>query len=191
MHNNENMKLIKKYRNRRLYDTEEKKTVTLDVLGDYLNENIEFKVINNTTGKDITVSVLAQIVSRSVTNFKDHGLKAINIMLKKGGMEGMDIFKKLTLASIGAINLTRERAEEIFDEMVKKGEMTKDEKSEAIKSFVDKSSQSAEKMKDKMEEMAGRVADKFSSKMDKKFDELNGKMETLSKKIAEIEKKLG
>ena len=103
----------------------------------------------------------------------------------------MDIVRKLALASIGAVNLTREKAEEIFDEMVKRGEMTKDEKSEAIKSFVDKSSEGAEKAKKKMEEMAGKVAEKFSSKMDKKFEELNVQMEKLSKKIADLEKKIG
>ena len=184
------MRLIKKYRNRRLYDTEIKKTVTLDDLKSYLAENIEFRVIENATGRDITTRVMAQIISRSAADFKDYGFKAINVLLRKGGLEGMDIFKKLTLASIGAFNLTREKAEEIFDEMVKKGEMTKDEKSEAIKNFVDKSSQGAEKMKERMEEIAGKVADKFSSKLDKKFDSLNAKMEELSKKIANLEKKM-
>lgn len=184
------MRTIKKYRNRRLYDTEIKKTVTLDDLKAYLSDDIEFKVIDNATGKDITMRTLAQMISRPATDFKDYGFKAINAMIRKGGLNGMDIVKKLTLASIGAINLTKEKAEEIFDEMVKRGEMTKDEKSEAIKSFVDKSSESAEKAKKKMEEAAGKVAEKFSSKMDKKFEELNEKMEKLSKKIADIEKKL-
>ena len=185
------MRLIKKYRNRRLYDSEIKKTVTLDDLKTYLAKNIEFKVIDNATGKDISVGVLAQIISSSATDFKSSGFKAINAIIKKGGLGGMDILKKLTLASIGAVNITKEKAEEMFDEMVKRGEMTTDEKSEAIKSFVDKSSQSAEKMKEKMEEMAGKVAEKFSSKLDKKFEELNSKMEKLSKKISDIEKKMG
>ncbi|UCE65433.1 MAG: hypothetical protein JSU85_11255, partial [Candidatus Zixiibacteriota bacterium] len=139
----------------------------------------------------ITVGVLAQIIPRSATDFKSSGFKAINAIIKKGGLGGMDILKKLTLASIGAVNITKEKAEEIFEEMVKRGEMTTDEKSEAIKSFVDKSSQSAEKMKEKMEEMAGKVAEKFSSRFDKKFEELNSKMEKLSKKISDIEKKMG
>ena len=185
------MRLIKKYRNRRLYDSELRKTITLDDLKTYLAENIEFKVVDNSSGKDMTMAVLAQIVSRSAADVGSSGLKAINAIIKKGGLGGMDILKKLTLASIGAVNLTREKVEEIFDEMVKRGEMTTDEKSEAIKSFIDKSSQGAEKMKEKMEEFAGKVAEKFSSKPDKKFAELNSKMEELSKKIADIEKKMG
>jgi polyhydroxyalkanoate synthesis repressor PhaR len=185
------MRLIKKYRNRRLYDTEIKKTVTLDDLKIYLAENIEFKVIDNASGRDITMGVLAQILSRSATDFKSSGFKAVNAIIKKGGLEGMDILKKLTLASIGAFNLTKEKAEEIFDEMVKKGEMTKDERSEALKNFVDKSSQSAEKMKEKMEDMASSVAEKFSSKIDRKLEVINVRMEELSKKIADIEKKMG
>jgi polyhydroxyalkanoate synthesis repressor PhaR len=191
MHYNIDMRLIKKYRNRRLYDTELKKTVTIDELQNYVADNIDFKVVDNASGKDITLGVLSQIISRSATDFKHSGIKAINAMIRKGGIGGMDILKKLTLASIGAVNLTKDKVEEIFDEMVKRGEMTTDEKSEAIKNFVDKSSESAEKMKEKMEEMAGKVAEKFSSKLDKKFEELNAKMEKLAKKIADIEKKVG
>ncbi len=101
----------------------------------------------------------------------------------------MDVLKKLTLASIGAVHLTREKLEEIFDEMVKRGEMTGDEKSEAIKSFVDKSVGGAEKMKAKMEDFAGSIAEKISSKFDNRMADLTGKVEELSKKISEIEKK--
>jgi len=191
MHYNINMRLIKKYRNRRLYDTELKKTVTIDDLQGYIADGIEFKVIDNASGKDITMGTLSQIISRSASDFRHSGIKAINAMIKKGGIGGMDILKKLTLASIGAVNLTKEKVEEIFDEMVKRGEMTTDEKSEAIKSFVDKSSESAEKMKEKMEDVASRVAEKFSTKFNKKFSELSAKMEELSEKVNKIEKKVG
>ena len=59
----------------------------------------------------------------------------------------MDYLRKLTLASIGAIELTREKAEEMLDELVKRGEMTNDERAEAVKNFVNKSIDSTEKMK--------------------------------------------
>ncbi len=184
------MRIIKKYKNRRLYDLFIKKSITIDNLKLYLVDDIEFKVIENATGRDITISVLSQMVGRSASDFKNSGIKVLNSILKKGGIQGMDMFKKLTLASIGAVNLTREKLEEIFDEMVKRGEMTGDEKSEAIKSFVDKSVDSAEKMKGKMEDFAGSIAEKISSKFDNRMADLTGKIEELAKKISEIEKKV-
>ena len=111
------MRIIKKYKNRRLYDTEIKKTVNLENLKSYLSDDIEFKVIDNASGRDITLGTLAQMISRPAADFKDYGFKAINVMIRKGGLGGMDIVRKLALASIGAVNLTREKAEEIFDEM--------------------------------------------------------------------------
>ncbi len=185
------MRIIKKYKNRRLYDTELKKSITLEDLKSYLVDDIEFKVIDNASGEDITLIILSQVAGRSASDFKNSGIKVLNAIIKKGGIGGMDILKKLTLASIGAINLTREKIEEIFDEMVKRGEMTSDEKSDAIKSFVEKSTDGAEKMKEKMEDFAGRFAEKFSSMFNDRFGDLSEKIEELSKKIAELEKKVG
>ena len=101
----------------------------------------------------------------------------------------MDIFKKLTLASIGAANMTKERLEELFDEMVKKGEMTNDEKAQAIKSFVDKSVEMGEKVKEYTDDIAKRVSEKFSAKFDKQISQLAVKLEEVNNKIAELEKK--
>ena len=103
----------------------------------------------------------------------------------------MDIFKKLTLASIGAINMTRERAEELFDEMVKKGEMTRDERAEALKNFVNKSVESTEKMTKWLEEKFEKFSAKFSSKVDDQIAHLSNRVEQLNSRLTDLERKTG
>jgi polyhydroxyalkanoate synthesis repressor PhaR len=54
--------IIKKYANRRLYNTQTSSYVTLDHLSQMVKEGTEFEVRDARTGEDITRSVLTQII---------------------------------------------------------------------------------------------------------------------------------
>ena len=55
-------RIIKKYPNRRLYDTEKSKYVTLQEIRDLVLEEITFVVIDKKSEEDITRSILLQII---------------------------------------------------------------------------------------------------------------------------------
>jgi polyhydroxyalkanoate synthesis repressor PhaR len=54
--------IIKKYANRRLYDTSASRYVTLDHLRELVRQNKEFQVVDAKSGEDLTRGVLAQII---------------------------------------------------------------------------------------------------------------------------------
>ena len=54
--------VIKKYANRRLYNTRSSSYITLDHLAKMTREDIEFKVVDAKTGVDITHSIPTQII---------------------------------------------------------------------------------------------------------------------------------
>jgi polyhydroxyalkanoate synthesis repressor PhaR len=54
--------VIKKYANRRLYNTASSSYVTLDHLSDMVKEGVDYVVYDAKTGEDITRSVLTQII---------------------------------------------------------------------------------------------------------------------------------
>jgi polyhydroxyalkanoate synthesis repressor PhaR len=54
--------IIKKYANRRLYNTQSSKYITLDFLADLTRKDVDFKVIDAKTDEDITHNVLTQII---------------------------------------------------------------------------------------------------------------------------------
>lgn len=58
----DNSRIIKKYENRRLYDTEENRYVALDDLKILVANAIPFQVIESKSGADITRSILLQII---------------------------------------------------------------------------------------------------------------------------------
>ncbi len=54
--------IIKKYANRRLYNTETSSYITLDLLSQMTREGREFTVVDAKSGEDITHNVLTQII---------------------------------------------------------------------------------------------------------------------------------
>lgn len=59
---------IKKYANRRLYDTQSSKHVTLDGIRQLVVDGEEVVVIDDTTGLDITRNILLQVISEQEQN---------------------------------------------------------------------------------------------------------------------------
>jgi len=55
-------RLIKKYPNRRLYDTELSIYITFDEIKDMVLRNIPFKIVDSKTQEDLTNNTLLQIV---------------------------------------------------------------------------------------------------------------------------------
>jgi len=56
------MRVIKKYPNRRLYDTEKSSYITLAQVHEIVRSGVEFKVVDAESGEDITRSILVQII---------------------------------------------------------------------------------------------------------------------------------
>ena len=56
-------RIIKKYRNRRLYDTELSRYITVANLRQLIVEGVDFKVQDANTGGDITRNILLQIIN--------------------------------------------------------------------------------------------------------------------------------
>jgi polyhydroxyalkanoate synthesis repressor PhaR len=79
--------IIKKYANRRLYNTESSVYITLEHLAGMVREKREFKVVDAKSGEDITHGVLTQIImeeeSRGTSN-----MLPVNFLRQLIGMYG-------------------------------------------------------------------------------------------------------
>lgn len=57
--------LVKKYSNRRLYDTEDSRYITLDELAEKVRRGADVQVVEAKTGEDLTQATLTQIILES------------------------------------------------------------------------------------------------------------------------------
>ena len=78
--------IIKKYANRRLYDTSTSSYVTLEHLADLVREGQEFEVRDAKTGEDLTRQVLTQIIFEQET--KGQGALPLNFLRQLIGFYG-------------------------------------------------------------------------------------------------------
>jgi polyhydroxyalkanoate synthesis repressor PhaR len=71
--------LIKKYGNRRLYDTEESRYITLEDLARIVKAGRDVKVVDAKSGKDLTKAVLLQIITERE---EDHDVLPVTFLKK-------------------------------------------------------------------------------------------------------------
>lgn len=95
-------KLIKKYSNRRLYDTDESRYITLDELSNMIKRGADVRVVDATDGSDLTQSTLAQIVVESRGAAK---LLPVPLLLQMIRMEDKALGEFLTLYMTLALDM--------------------------------------------------------------------------------------
>jgi polyhydroxyalkanoate synthesis repressor PhaR len=80
------MRIIKKYANRKLYDTSDKKYVAMDNLAKLIKCGEEITVIDNRNGRDITSVVVSQLLAREKREDDLDDFPGVLIqLLRKGG----------------------------------------------------------------------------------------------------------
>lgn len=72
------IKIIKRYQNRKLYDTHESSYVTLDEIAKMIRSGDELRVIDNKTKNDITAATLTQLLFE--TEKKAKGMAPVDML---------------------------------------------------------------------------------------------------------------
>ena len=78
--------IIKKYANRRLYNTESSSYITLEHLAEMVRQKREFKVVDAKSGEDITHNVLTQIIMEEEAS--GNSMLPVNFLRQLIGMYG-------------------------------------------------------------------------------------------------------
>ena len=95
----------------------------------------------------------------------------------------MDAFKKEMLLGLGVISLTKEKAEEAVDDLIKRGEVSREERFK----MVDKLLKEAEKQE---EELSGKISETVQKAITKIGLATKKDLEDISKRLEEIEKRI-
>lgn len=94
--------LIKKYSNRKLYDQTHSRYVTLDEIASLIREGNEVKVVDATSGEDLTGVTLAQVILENERAHKTAFPAAFLHQLIKHGESMQEFFQKYMMASLDA-----------------------------------------------------------------------------------------
>lgn len=192
------MRVIKRYRNRRLYDTATSRTITQFDLARMIQEGHEVQVIDSATGDDITLEVLGRVMVAETSRWQDikDSTEVIRNIIYTGGEKSMSILKNTVLAGIGVINVTKAKAEKVIDDLIKKGELDKSDRKKAIMELLDRAEKSTESFRqrvwkeaEKAQKSVKKVTSGLSWATHEDVKKLERKVARLTKQIKDMEEK--
>ena len=97
----------------------------------------------------------------------------------------LDIIKKSIYLGLGAATVTKEKIETLIDELVEKGQLTKDDKPKVVQDILDKIEKEEKEIKTKIDDTVTEAMNKIGVVPKSEFDILLKRVEDLEKKIAE------
>ena len=110
--------VIKRYSNRKLYDTQESRYVTLEELEELIRAGQEISVVDVSTGEDLTSVTLAQIILENERSHRPGLPTAFLHQLIKHGEAWQDFVQKSMKSSLEGIMSSQREAERVFRELV-------------------------------------------------------------------------
>lgn len=119
--------IIKRYQNRKLYNTQSKHYITLEGLEELIKDEQEIKVIDNKTGKDITAVTLSQIIFEVEKNRSGFlPIKLLLSLIQSGGNRIDEIQRKI-FESLSLFHHYDVEIESRINFLIEKGELTQDD----------------------------------------------------------------
>jgi polyhydroxyalkanoate synthesis repressor PhaR len=187
-------KVIKRYTNRKLYDTVESRYVTLDEIAQMIKGGAEVKVLDNRTKEDLTSVTLAQIIFEEEKKRSQMPLGMLREIIRHGG-EAVAVFYQ---DKVG--NKLSERLEEMKTrtdalreniEQKVRGVTSllrgSDEKS-PVKEVIAAGQTAVEELRAKVDQGMKQALDFGSGAVAQELEKLQRKIEALEKKLEQIGK---
>src|SRR5260370_6517157 len=110
--------VIKRYSNRKLYDTQEHRYVTLEGLEELIRAGKELSVVDVSTGEDLTSVTLAQIILENERSRRAGLPTAFLHQLIKHGEGWQDFVQKSLKSSLEGVMTSQREADRVFREWV-------------------------------------------------------------------------
>ena len=96
-----------------------------------------------------------------------------------------ELIRKTVLAGIGAATLTKEKAEELVDELIQRGEVASEERPKVVRELVTKAEKASKEWHERVEKAVKETVERLGIPTKADLDALNRKIDELA---AEVEK---
>jgi polyhydroxyalkanoate synthesis repressor PhaR len=159
------MRKIKKYANRKLYDTVDKQYISMEQLAALVRAGESVSVLDNQTGEDITVQILSQLLSKDRKRQDSEMISdMLSQMLRRGSTTLADYARRTTSRWQEAVHVAEEEIERIACQLYK-------ELPEGVVS----------KRKEEVKQTIGKVKEWISDKVDQRVNDMMGMMNVASR----------
>jgi polyhydroxyalkanoate synthesis repressor PhaR len=181
-------KIIKRYTNRKLYDTVESRYVTLEEIAEMIKAGADVKIVDNRTKEDLTSVTLAQIIFEEEKKTSKMSLKTLLDLIRSNvGERAAQIVEGTQNEIRERVEAVKQAAEQRVQTLLHKGQQTSDRAKELVatsqEAVVQFQKRIDERVKAAMEGMSS-IAD-----VQRELGELSRKLSELERRLDEAEKK--
>ncbi len=97
----------------------------------------------------------------------------------------LDIIKKSIYLGLGAATATKEKVESLVDELIEKGQLSREQKVGAIQEIMDKIEREEKEISNRIKSEVIKAIEEIGLPTKKDIDELNQRLSALEKKLFE------
>jgi len=174
------MPTIKRYPNRKLYDTEAKRYITLDAIAALIREGEEVSIIDHKTNEDLTAVTLTQIIFEQEKKQSGFLPKSVLTGLVRTGGDTINTLRRGLSVPLDLVKQVDSEIERRLQLLISKGELARDEGLRLRSKLLSFSSQNVEEDEDKEGNLPVDQADVPTRE---EIDHLNQQIQTLTKQI--------
>ncbi len=180
-------KVIKRYTNRKLYDTVESRYVTLDEIGEMIKAGAEVKIVDNRTKDDLTSVTLAQIIFEEEKKTSKVSLEMLRDLIRHGGEMAHKVLEGTQAELRGRVEAVRAAAEQRVQSFLKTGQQTGDRARELVQA----SQETMAALQKRVDERVRQAVEGMSSlsELRRGLDDMTRRIEALEKRLDELSKK--
>ena len=175
-------RVVKRYANRKLYDTQRSRYVTLEQIADMIRSGEDVKIVDNNSKEDLTAITLAQIIFEEEKKSSFLPLSALRNIIQTGG-NSIQTFATQAGEKVRAVFRRDKDGNAVEGE-----EPPADETAESghpIKEFLERSQQTFDEWQKRVDERIRHTVEGLSP-----LAGLEKEIRSLVARVAELEKKL-
>jgi polyhydroxyalkanoate synthesis repressor PhaR len=131
------MHLVKRYSNRKLYDSSDRRQITLDGISRLVVSGDDVKVVDNDSGEDITTVILTEILLEREREATGPFSKTILTGLVRAGTATLEQFRR-TITSTGIVQLAEQEVDRVVNTWVEIGHMTEQEVLRTVEGVIER-----------------------------------------------------
>ena len=188
-------KVIKRYTNRKLYDTVESRYVTLDETAQMIKGGAEVKIIDNRSKEDLTSVTLAQIIFEEEKKRSQMPLSVLREIIRHGGEAVAGFYAEKAGTLVGKLGELRTKTETIRDELEQKvrgvtGMFRKEGEGapSPVKEVMAAGERAVDELRGKVDTAVKTVVETLGGPAAAEIDRLQKRVQELEKKLAELTK---
>lgn len=177
------MLAIKRYPNRKLYNTETKQYITLDGIAELIREGEEVQVLDHASGEDLTTLTLTQIIFEQEK--KQSGFLPRNVLtgLVQAGGDTLASLRRTLVSPLGILRHIDEEIADRVEALVKMGKFDRDFGHELTAQLLAAGRQREDRFAVVNEEELHRVLDQRGVPTGEDFHQLLQQIDALASKL--------